>query len=198
MIKATEEKAAHISVGLETALQIAQMHNGNTYVVLIADGQDDDQERTKKIINDIIQKRGIEFYSYFVESLYSDTSQREAFNLTGGIPLSSPIVQSLDWWVTRDMMPYPWYEQESWYKQELGSVLILKENENSALCVTENTSNIVVNEEDDLWNRCHTKEDYQCYLKSYPFGKFSHEARRIIKLFEVKANRWKGLYFKKK
>lgn len=121
-IKATEEKAVRISEGLEAAMQIIQMLEGKTYLILVSDGQDDDAERTKKIIDEIKHKWEIEFYSYYVESSHSDTSQREAFNLIGGIPLSDSLEQTVDWWITRDVLPHPWYEQECWYKQELESV----------------------------------------------------------------------------
>ena len=121
-IKTTEENTVCISEGLESALRIAQMHVGKTYMVLVSDGQDDDVEKTKKVIDAIMHKRSIEFYTYFVDSLtYQNvsTTKRSAFCSIGGIPLSTPIVETLDRWVTRDVSFHPWYEQESWYEQEL-------------------------------------------------------------------------------
>lgn len=192
-IKATRENTVRISEGLKIAMEISQVFEGQTYMVLVSDGQDDDAEKTKKLIDTIKHKRSIEFYTYFVESLHSDTSHKEAFILTGGIPLYNPLERSVDWWVTRDVIPYSWYEQEGWYEQELGKVLGVSENEKRAFDVAEKTNNNEDNEEDDLWNRCHTQEDYQSYLKSYPFGKYSFEARRIIKLAGLKANLRKSL-----
>ena len=122
VIKTTEENTVRISEGLESALRIAQMNVGKTYMVLVSDGQDDDVERTKKVIDAIMHKRSIEFYTYFVDSLtYQNvnTIKRSAFCSIGGIHLSTPFVETLDWWVTRDLTLHPWYEQEEWYEQAL-------------------------------------------------------------------------------
>lgn len=121
-MKALEENTTRISAGLEMALQMAQMHDGKTYVVLITDGKDDDANKTRQVIDTIKHKRNIEYYTYLLDSLnlqHINVSERNTFDLLGCVPLSSPIVQSFDWWVTRDITFHPWYEQEKWYEQEI-------------------------------------------------------------------------------
>lgn len=66
-IRALDENTARISAGLETALQMAQMHDGKTYVVLITDGKDDDRKKTKQAIDAIKHKRNIEHYTCMMD-----------------------------------------------------------------------------------------------------------------------------------
>jgi len=136
---------ACISKGLEEALNLAHLNekqspNSKSYMVLISDGTDDNPTRTKAVLDIIKQKRNIEFYTYFVYSneshkklstfggprrLYTLSSITSSYSpkkaqfdaSIGGVSLENNFVSSLDWWIDRDIIPYPWYYQEGCYKE---------------------------------------------------------------------------------
>ena len=125
IVPPTRGRGAHISEGLETAMLLASKFGGqNQYsrmpMVLVSDGYDDDPARTQAVLDTIRGKRTIELYAYFVDTMtnqqQNDWLRNAFYESIGCVSLRNDMVHSLNWWFTRDILLFEWYEQESYYR----------------------------------------------------------------------------------
>ena len=117
-----------VSDGLEMAMRLALLHEGvmpfsRSFIVLISDGADDDSARTQAILDLIKEKRTIEYYTYFVETIgrqeLTNQIKKKFHDSMGGVSLAEPLAHSLDWWVYRDVIVCPWCGHEGYYSEHL-------------------------------------------------------------------------------